>query len=118
MAEHGGESLSSLTNLPRPAPVTHSPAQAPSGKGSPRMVAITSGQCRSISPGRGRMMTPLECAGHAKAEGLTFIGSNAEPAEYPGCVRWESGHVEYNDHSDETGGCMLGRTARCICAVE
>ena len=118
MAEHGGVSLSGLTNLPRPAPVTRSPAQAPSGKGSPRMVAITSGQCRSISPGRGRMMTPLECAGHAKAEGLTFIGSNAEPAEYPGCVRWESGHVEYNDHSDETGGCMLGRTARCICAVE
>ena len=118
MAEHGGVSLSGLTSLPRPAPVTRSPAQAPSGKGSPRMVAITSGQCRSISPGRGRMMTPLECAGHAKAEGLTFIGSNAEPAEYPGCVRWESGHVEYNDHSDETGGCMLGRTARCICAVE
>ena len=118
MAEHGGVSLSGLTNLPKLAPVTRSPAQAPSGKGSPRMVAITSGQCRSISPGRGRMMTPLECAGHAKAEGLTFIGSNAEPAEYPGCVRWESGHVEYNDHSDETGGCMLGRTARCICAVE
>ena len=118
MAEHGGVSLSGLTNLPRPAPVTRSPAQAPSGKGSPRMVAITSGQCRSISPGRGRMMTPLECAGHAKAEGLTFIGSNAEPAEYPGCIRWESGHVEYNDHSDEAGGCTLGRTARCICAVE
>lgn len=118
VAEHGGVSLSGLTNLPRPAPVTRSPAQVPSGKGSLRVVAITSGQCRSIAPGRGRMMTPLECAGHAKAEGLTFIGSNAEPAEYPGCVRWESGHVEYNDHSDETGGCMLGRTARCICAVE
>ena len=117
MAEHVGVSLSGLPSLPRPAPVTRSPAQAPSGKGSLRMVAITSGRCRSVSPGRGRIMTPLECAGHAKAEGLTFIGSNAEPAEYPGCVRWESGHVEYNDHSDEAGGCKLGRTARCICAV-
>ena len=118
MAEHGGVSLSGLTNLPKLAPVTRSPAQAPSGKGSLRVVAITSGRCRSVSPGRGRILTPLECAGHAKAEGLTFIGSNAEPAEYPGCIRWESGHVEYNDHSDEAGGCTLGRTARCICAVE
>ena len=54
----------------------------------------------------------------AKAEGLTFIGSNTERAEYPGCIRWESGHVEYNDHSDEAGGCALDRTARCVCAVE
>ena len=62
-------------------------------------------------------MTPVECAAHAKAEGLTFIGSNTEPAEYPGCIRWESGHVEYNGHSDEAGGCAL-RTALCVCAVE
>ena len=117
-AEHAGESLTGLPSLPRPAPATSSPAQGPSGEGSLRMVAITSGRCRSVSPGRGRLMTPVECAAHAKAEGLTFIGSNTERAEYPGCIRWESGHVEYNDHSDEAGGCALGRTARCVCAVE
>ena len=118
VAGHVDVSLSAPIRLLRPMPVTRSPAQISSGKGPLRTIAIGSGQCRSISSGRGRLMTPVECADHAKAEGLTFIGSNAEPAEYPGCIRWESGHVEYNDHSDESDGCRLGRTALCVCAVE
>ena len=110
--------LGATTSLPIPAPVTRSQGQAPSGKGPLRTIAIGSGQCRSALGGRGRLLTPAECADHAKAEKLTFIGSNTESTEYPGCIGWESGHVEYNDHTDESAGCKLGRTVRCICAVE
>jgi len=62
-------------------------------------------------------MTAKECASYASAEGLVFIGSNVEPTEYPGCTRWESGHVEFNHHTDEAKGCALGRAGRCVCAV-
>ena len=67
---------------------------------------------------RGRLMTAAECADYAAAEGRPFIGRGTEAKEYPGCVRWESGHVEFNEHSDEGEGCNLGRKGRCVCAVK
>ena len=86
----------------------------------PKTIGIRSGPCRDTSSGRGRIMTPLECAAYANAEDLTFIGSSVEPNEYPGCTRWESGHVEFNDRKGEkeTEGCKLGRTGRCVCALK
>ncbi len=28
--------------------------------------------------------------------------------EFPGCVRWGGGFVEFNEHADESVGCHVG----------
>ena len=49
---------------------------------------------------------------------LSSRGSGYEPKEYPGCTFWVSGHVEFNEATDEKGGCNLGaKNGQCVCAV-
>ena len=63
-------------------------------------------------------MSPRECDDYATAKGHKFIGSGYEPKEYPGCTFWVSGHVEFNEATDEKGGCNLGaKNGQCVCAV-
>ena len=88
------------------------------GGRAPQTADIYTGKCAAAASGRGRLMTAAECADYAAAEGRPFIGRGTEATEYPGCVRWESGHVEFNEHSDEGEGCNLGRKGRCVCAVK
>ena len=72
-------------------------------------VLIDSGRCDARG---GRLMKESECREYSEAEGLHFIGSTVERAEYPGCVIWEGVRAEFNAHSDQSAGCAFGKRAR------
>lgn len=68
--------------------------------------AITTRTClaRGLS-----LMTLAECVNvAAHTAGYHFIGSTLERREFPGCVRWAGGFVEFNGHTDQTMGCNIG----------
>ena len=72
-------------------------------------------------PVRGlRLLSQAECMDVANAAGHKFIGRTREAAEFPGCVRWGGGFVEFNRHDDESVGCHVagnagGAPPACIC---
>jgi len=95
----------------RPVPARASWKAAHPGEPEP-WVLIDRGRCDAHA---GRLMTEAGCRGYAQAEGLHFIGSTVEYAEYPGCVNWEGVRAEFNAHSNEAVGCSFGTRARCAC---
>ena len=72
--------------------------------------------------GRGlRLLTSDECEAAARRAEHQFIGRTTERGEFPGCVRWGGGFVEFNAHADEAGGCRISGEAvdgvppACLC---
>jgi hypothetical protein len=74
-------------------------------KPPPVHVTITGGTC--VARGL-RLLTQAECEAMAVGAGHKFIGRAKEPTEFPGCVRWGGGFVEWNQHDDEHMGCTVG----------
>ena len=92
---------------------------AESKRPPPTVTEISSGTCSE----RGlRLMTHDECEAFARVATHQFIGRTSEAGEFPGCVRWGGGFIEYNQHTDEKVGCHVGgRTSNgvapaCLCA--
>ena len=68
--------------------------------------AISSGTCNE----RGlRLLSDAECEKLAQTmAGHAFIGRTRELKEFPGCVRWGGGFIEFNAHANEGVGCHVG----------
>lgn len=62
-----------------------------------------------------RLLSQPECVAYAHAQGADFLGVQRELGEFPGCIHWTTGMVEYNDHTEQRSGCNLGAKGRCIC---
>lgn len=62
-----------------------------------------------------RLLTVEECRAFALQENLSFIGTQSERNEFPGCIRWARGMVEFNDHRYQHLGCQLQAPGDCIC---
>ena len=82
--------------------------------------AINSGTCAA----RGlRLLGADECELLASLlPSHKFIGRTREPSEFPGCVRWGGGYVEFNDHADQRPGCKVGGDSSgpppaCLCSA-
>lgn len=86
--------------------------------------AAAAAAARVVAPGtvcdggnRLRMLTLAECVAYARRAKLDFLGSQRELSESPGCIRWATKMVEFNDHSDQGRGCNLGGKGRCVCTT-
>lgn len=52
------------------------------------------------------------------ASPLTPFGlAQRSSGEFPGCILWAAGStVEYNDHTDQSAGCNVGKNGgQCVC---
>ena len=109
-----------------PLPDTHVMRTGDTAAAKPReppvaFRAISDGTCASRGLG---LLKSDECESLALQQPKhTFIGRTRERQEYPGCIRWGGGFVEYNAHSEETGGCHAtgdeanGIAPACLCAA-
>jgi len=109
-----------------PLPATSSSLAVPLSKAMeaarpPKYVAISSGACASSGL---RLLDEIECSTLGALEGHSFIGRTVEPLEFPGCVRWGGGFVEFNAHEDQSVGCHVGGKAgtgkppACLCGAQ
>ena len=76
---------------------------------------ITSGTCAAR---RRRLLSADECEALADRTGVQYLPATREVGEYPGCVRWQPKHMEFNRHADEKVGCGGGREKVCLCGPE
>lgn len=106
--------------VPRTVPVV------PGGPSAPRdTVAVADAAVMEIASGRcdargHRLLSEAQCSELATQDGHSYIGKTVEKAEFPGCVRWGGGYVEFNGHTDESVGCHVGGEApgkppACLC---
>ena len=86
------------------------------------VVSITEGLCSDHRASDGetkvRGLSLRECDSYARLEGAgrSFIGANAEPKEFAGCVLWERRFVEFNSAGSLTVPCSLSKQrGQCLC---
>ena len=64
-----------------------------------------------------------QCESLAHSMRQQYIGVTLERGEFPGCVRWGGGFVEFNEHTDESVGCNVKGGERdkakpaCLCSA-
>jgi len=65
-----------------------------------------------------RLMTLPECVAYSQAKHLTFLGTQTEKSEFPGCIRWANKLVEFNEHTEQRNGCFLKDKGYCLCTEQ